>query len=175
MTFMSKKAASRQNAIITLSDHNKQEIEDLKKQKEELIKDFESKKLALQTNLITKQHLLNGVRAEIEEMAEYKELKQNQLDEIKNLEKEITSVRNEQTRMVAELRTDFLKEKADQKKEADYKIATIIKVANREAKSCLSENTAKIKSENANLRAELFEVGVYFLFKTKDLTKFFFF
>ena len=72
MTFMSKKAASRQNAIITLSDHNKQEIEDLKKEKENIIKEFESKKTALQTNLINKQNMLNTVRAEIEEMAEYK-------------------------------------------------------------------------------------------------------
>ena len=48
---MSKKAASRQNAIITLSDHNKQEIEDLKREKENIIKEFEAKKLALQNNL----------------------------------------------------------------------------------------------------------------------------
>jgi hypothetical protein len=72
MTFMSKKAASRQNAIITLSDHNKQEIEDLKREKENIIKEFEAKKLALQNNLINKQNMLNSVRAEIEEMAEYK-------------------------------------------------------------------------------------------------------
>jgi hypothetical protein len=69
---MSKKAASRQNAIITLSDHNKQEIEDLKREKENIIKEFEAKKLALQNNLINKQNMLNSVRAEIEEMAEYK-------------------------------------------------------------------------------------------------------
>lgn len=56
------------------------------------------------------------------------------------------------------MRVEFLKEKADHKKEADNKIATIIKVANREARSCLSENTIKIKTENANLRAELFEL-----------------
>ena len=69
---MSKKAASRQNAIITLSDHNKQEIEDLKKEKENIIKEFETKKSALQNNLINKQSMLNSIRAEIEEMAEYK-------------------------------------------------------------------------------------------------------
>lgn len=72
MTFMSKKAASRQNAIITLSDHNKQEIEDLKRQRDTIIKEFEAKKLALQNNLISKQNMLNQVKAEIEEMAEYK-------------------------------------------------------------------------------------------------------
>ncbi len=41
---MSRKANLRQNSIITLSDQNKQEIENLKIQKEELIKEFETKK-----------------------------------------------------------------------------------------------------------------------------------
>ena len=72
MTFMSKKANSRQNAIITLSDHNKQEIEVIKKEKEQAVGDFEAKKVALQTNLITKQNMLNKVKEEIEEMSEYK-------------------------------------------------------------------------------------------------------
>ncbi|MFN9958461.1 MAG: hypothetical protein ACK55I_35635 [bacterium] len=54
------------------SKHNKQEIEDLKREKENIIKEFEAKKLALQNNLINKQNMLNSVRAEIEEMAEYK-------------------------------------------------------------------------------------------------------
>lgn len=34
----------RQSSIITLSDHNRQEIENLKKQKEEIQKEFEEKK-----------------------------------------------------------------------------------------------------------------------------------
>lgn len=85
-------------------------------------------------------------------------MKKNQLDEIKNLEREITHVRTEQTRVISDLRAEFLKEKQDHKKEADTKIAQIIKVANREARNCLSENTMKIKSENAKLRSELFEL-----------------
>lgn len=42
---MSKKASMRQNAIITLSDQNKKEVEDIKQQRENTIKDFEEKKL----------------------------------------------------------------------------------------------------------------------------------
>lgn len=72
MTFMAKKASSRQNAIITLSDHNKKEIEDIKEEKEKSIAEFEAKKIALQNNLIAKQNTLNKVKEEIDEMAEYK-------------------------------------------------------------------------------------------------------
>ena len=74
MNFMSKKANMRQNSIITLSDHNKQEIESLKEQKENLMKEFETKKQSLQNNLIAKQNLLNKVRQEIEEMSQFKVL-----------------------------------------------------------------------------------------------------
>lgn len=34
----------RQNSIITLTDHNKEEIEKLKQQREEMMKDFEKRK-----------------------------------------------------------------------------------------------------------------------------------
>lgn len=59
---MSKKASSRQNAIITLSDHNKKEIEDIAKEKETSIAEFEAKKIGNFCNedrLIDKQTLMN--------------------------------------------------------------------------------------------------------------------
>ncbi len=47
MNFMSKKANMRQNSIITLSDQNKQEIQNLKEQKETIMKEFETKKQSM--------------------------------------------------------------------------------------------------------------------------------
>ena len=44
MSYMSKKASMRQNSIVTLSDQNKKEIEDISKQKEEMVKIFEEKR-----------------------------------------------------------------------------------------------------------------------------------
>ncbi len=41
---MSRKANMRQNSIITLSDQNKQELENLKIQKEEISREYEAKK-----------------------------------------------------------------------------------------------------------------------------------
>ncbi len=156
MTFMAKKASSRQNVIITLSDHNKKEIEDMKQEKEKCIAEFEAKKISLQNNLIIKQNTLNKVKEEIEEMAEYKELKQKQLDEIKELETEISKVRLEQSKLINGLRAEFFQEKAEHKKSTDQRIAKIVKVANREARECLNKNTIMIKMENQKLRSELF-------------------
>jgi hypothetical protein len=92
-------------------------------------------------------------------------LKQSQLDEIEMLEKDIVEVRKDQTKIISKLRSEFIKEKFDHKKEADQKIATIIRAANKEARECLSENTLKIKQENQRLRAELLEL----INITKDL------
>ncbi len=67
--------------------------------------------------------------------------------------------------MISKLRAEFIKEKFDHKKEADHRIATIVKAANKEARECLSENTIKIKQENQKLRAELLDL----INITKDL------
>jgi hypothetical protein len=47
---MSKKANMRQNSIVTLSDQNKKEIEDIFKQKEQMVKVFEEKKASMKNS-----------------------------------------------------------------------------------------------------------------------------
>ena len=49
----------RQSSIITLSDHNRQEIENLKKQKEEIQKEFEEKKTGKTYSKLFKFKFLN--------------------------------------------------------------------------------------------------------------------
>jgi argininosuccinate lyase len=65
------------------------------------------------------------------------------------------------------LRSEYLRENIEHKREAENRIASIVKVANREARDCLSENTNNIKMENQKLRAELLEL----IQITKDLNK----
>ena len=96
-----------------------------------------------------------------------KELKETQTEEIDLLEKEIEEVRKEQTTIISELRAEFLHEKINYKRDADNRIISIVKAANREARLCLDENTYKIKSENQKLRGEVFEL----IRTTKELNK----
>jgi hypothetical protein len=62
----------RQNSIITLSDQCKKEIDNIKREKEALMKDYDAKKKELHTEFLGKQSALNRLRAEIEEMSQYK-------------------------------------------------------------------------------------------------------
>jgi hypothetical protein len=83
------------------------------------------------------------------------------------LEKEIQEVRLEQTTVISELRSQFLREKNEYKREADDRIVSIVRAANREARECLNENTYQIKVENQKLRGDIFEL----IKLTKDLNK----
>lgn len=89
------------------------------------------------------------------------------MEEIEFLEKEIIEVRKEQTKIISDLRAEFLKEKNEHKKEADNRIMAIVKAANKEARECLTENTLKIKLENQKLRGDLLEL----IERSKELTK----
>jgi hypothetical protein len=72
LNFMSRKANMRQNSIITLSDQCKKEIDDIKREKEALMRDYEARKKELHTEFLAKQTALNRIKAELEEMNQYK-------------------------------------------------------------------------------------------------------
>jgi chromosome segregation ATPase len=164
---MSRKANMRQNSIITLSDQCKKEIDDLRKQKETLMTQYDSKKKELNDEFLGKQSTLNRIKAEIEDMSQFKELKERQTNEIDLLEKEISEARQDQTAVITELRTQFLREKNEFKRDADNRIVSIVRAANREARECLNENTYRIKVENQKLRGDIFEL----IQMTKDLSE----
>ena len=117
--------------------------------------------IALQKTLLEKENLLIRYNKDLDNMEEYKNLKAAQLEEIRLLEEQMNQLRGEQTKTISDLKSQFLKEKADFKREADLKINSVIKVANKEARQCLSENTYKIKYDNQRLRKELLEFIQY--------------
>lgn len=166
MSYMNKKASMRQNSIITLSDQNRKEIEEIQSQKEKVIKDFEEKKEMLKLALIEKQHSLTKINKELENMNEFKQLKIQQTDEIQSLEDEIKKLRAQQQKEISDLKAEFIMEKEKTKEEAEKRIQEVIRAANSEARECLTENTRKIKMDNQQLRKDLLTL----LQNTKALT-----
>jgi hypothetical protein len=166
MSYMNKKASMRQNSIITLSDQNRKEIEEIQYQKEKMIKDFEEKKQILKQALIEKQHALTKLNKELENMDEFKQLKIQQTDEIQSLEDEIKKLRAKQQKEISDLKAEFIVKKEISKQEAEKRIQEVIRAANSEARECLTENTRKIKMDNQQLRKDLLQL----LQNTKALT-----
>ncbi|XP_077980396.1 coiled-coil domain-containing protein 166-like [Glandiceps talaboti] len=158
MSYMSKKTHKRQTTIITLTDQNQKEIEDINKQREEMLKSYEAKKQALRSVLLEKESELAKTRKELDDLEEYKRLQADQVQRIRDLEKEVMRMRGKHTDTIQKLKTQFLTEKREYQHESESKVNELARQANREALHCLNAHTSKIKSENRELRRELMKL-----------------
>ncbi|KAJ8319103.1 hypothetical protein KUTeg_004194 [Tegillarca granosa] len=158
MSYMEKKTSKRQTTIITLSDHNKNEIKNLQLQKQIMEEEFDEKKRILENMLLEKQNMLKKTTEELGELQEYKNLQTEQLTKIKELEKELMQYRSKHSETISQLKAQFLQEKKDFQNDAENRINTLEKKANKEAIQCLTEHTNRIKLENRHLRKELLEL-----------------
>ncbi|XP_064594379.1 coiled-coil domain-containing protein 166-like [Liolophura sinensis] len=155
MSYMEKKTSKRQTTIITLSDHNKQQIKNLEYQKQAMEEEFAERKEELKRLMLEKQHLLEKTQQEINNLQEYKNLQTEQQNKIKELEKEVKHVRAEHSNTIQHLKTKFITEKKSYQLDSDSKIQTLEKAANKEATKCLTDHSERIKAENRELRREL--------------------
>ncbi|XP_002738993.1 coiled-coil domain-containing protein 166-like [Saccoglossus kowalevskii] len=158
MSYMSKKTHKRQTTIITLTDQNQKEIEDINKQKEEMLKEYEEKKQALRNILLEKEAELAKTKKELDDLEEFKRLQADQVQRIKDLEKEVMKMRGKHTDTIQKLKTQFLSEKRNYQQDSESKVNELAKQANREALHCLNEHTSRIKDENRELRRELLKL-----------------
>merc|ERR1711963_170340 len=155
MSYMEKKTSKRQTTIITLSDHNKQEIRNIQLQRQNMEEEFDEKKKSLENLLLEKQHLLEKTNQELGDLQEYKDLQTDQLTKIRDLERQVQQMRAHHTERIQQMKADFLREKKEYQHDSDFRINSLEKKANKEAVQCLTEHTNKIKLENRGLRHEL--------------------
>lgn len=158
MSYMEKKTSKRQTTIISLSDQNSKEIQDIKKEKENMLKQYEEKKAALRAILLEKENMLSRTKQELEDLQEYKNLQREQLSKIRELEKEVMHMRGKHSETIQQLKAKFLKEKKEFQTDSENRIQTMTKQANKEAFQCLNDHTDRIKIENRGLRHELLKL-----------------
>ena len=72
MSYMEKKTHKRQTTIITLSDQNTKEIQDIRDQKEKMLAAYEEKKAKLRAIMLDKEAALAKTKQELDDLAEYK-------------------------------------------------------------------------------------------------------
>ncbi|ESO82029.1 hypothetical protein LOTGIDRAFT_135547, partial [Lottia gigantea] len=158
MSYIEKKTSKRQTTIITLSDHNKQQIQNIKLEKQLMEQEYDDKKQALEGMLLEKQHLLEKTNQELLELQEYKNLQTEQLNKIKELEREVMQMRVKHSEKIQDLKSRFLDEKRQYEEDSTTRIQTLEKKANKEAVQCLTDHTDSIKTENRRLRRELLKL-----------------
>ncbi|CAH3021347.1 unnamed protein product [Porites evermanni] len=158
MSYMAKKTQKRQTTIISLSDSNQQELENIKKQREQMLKEYQDKKQALKQLLLEKEAELALTNSELAELEEYQTLQRDQKAEIARLEQEVHTMRGKHSEAIQKLKSQFLREKRTYQKESDEKIQEMAQQASQATKQCLDEHTRKIKEENGVLRKELLQL-----------------
>ncbi|CAF4622585.1 unnamed protein product, partial [Rotaria sp. Silwood1] len=156
--YMSKKTNIRQAQIVTLTDYHRQEIEEINRDKENMLKEYEKKKEELRSQLLKKEQLLAQTKHELENMGEYKNIQEQQNNEIKRLQEEINRMRGEHVREISNMRLTFQKEVQRQRTEEDAKVQEIRRQADQEAEQFLYDRTLSIQSENLQLRKSLQEL-----------------
>lgn len=72
MSYMEKKTHKRQTTIVTLSDQNTKEIQDIRDQKEKMLAAYEEKKAKLRAIMLEKEAALSKTKQELDDLAEYK-------------------------------------------------------------------------------------------------------
>jgi len=100
----------------------------------------------------------NLLKSKMDSLAEYQELKRNNLKTIKNLEEQVVRIGSSHSETIQQMKAQFLKEKSEYSDLSQEMINALIEEANKKAVKCLDEHASSIKHENRALRTELLEL-----------------
>uniref|UniRef100_UPI00398E689B coiled-coil domain-containing protein 166 n=1 Tax=Pristiophorus japonicus TaxID=55135 RepID=UPI00398E689B len=152
---MAKRTEKRQNQIISLNDQNHKYLEEIREEKEKIMTDFEIQKQELETLQMDKEKELLQLNNDIKELKEYKDLRQEQLARITELDKELMVARANHSQRLHDIKSNFNKDKAEYKQNTKRRVKLLESEANREAVCCLIKHIQSIKVENQQLREVL--------------------
>ncbi|XP_064406247.1 basal body-orientation factor 1-like [Halichondria panicea] len=154
-TYISRKAQKRQTMIVSLNDHNQHELREIQEQREKVIDKYTEEKKALNVQLLRKEEELEVKKDELQALAYFKTLKEEQDEEIMSLERRLETLRFQHEDRVRGMKTKFLKEKKAYEDSIETRIKSMAVEASKEVTEHLKEHTSYIKTENHRLRKEL--------------------
>ncbi|CAM4519493.1 unnamed protein product [Leuciscus chuanchicus] len=154
ISYLSKAAEKRQNAIVTLSDRSHQELEELQRQRRNMQDKHEEKKNELLREILLMENQLAKLNIEIADLKEVKTLQQQQLCCITELQGELTSLQCHHSKTLLALKADFNKKMKSQVQQAEDQMQALIISANKEASHCMMSYTKNVYQENKSLCEE---------------------
>ncbi|XP_056124667.1 BICD family-like cargo adapter 1 [Rhinichthys klamathensis goyatoka] len=155
ISYLSKKAEKRQNAIVTQSDQSHQELEELQRQRQNMQDKHEEKKNELQREILQTENQLAKLNIEIADLKEVKTLQQQQLCCITELERELTSLQCHHSKTLVALKADFNRKMKSQEQQAEYQVQALTISANKEVSHSMMSFTNVVYQENKSLCEEL--------------------
>ncbi|XP_029106312.1 coiled-coil domain-containing protein 166 [Scleropages formosus] len=153
--YMAGKMENRQRAAAALGRHNEDELRRLRKEGEATLERYTEQANELKEEILRKEEELLSLNAEIAELMEFKNLQQEQLGRIAELQNEVVATHLSHSQSLQALKTGFLSEKERYEAQAKQKVHALTLAANREAPSCLMSHAQEVTQENQQLREEL--------------------
>ncbi|XP_075050215.1 LOW QUALITY PROTEIN: coiled-coil domain-containing protein 166 [Mixophyes fleayi] len=155
LLYMSKRSQRRQDAIISLSDQNSRDLEDIRLQKSDLESQFHNEEMKLREQLLKRETELANLGKELKELEPMKELQKEQVSLIKRLEDQVMATRGKHTESLLRVKSSFLREKVQCQQDSEQQLNQLSQKAQEEARKALNEVSRKVNEENLSLRQEL--------------------
>ncbi|XP_018430564.1 PREDICTED: coiled-coil domain-containing protein 166 [Nanorana parkeri] len=155
LLYMGRRSQRRQDAIISLNDQNTRELEDLRRQKEELEAVLGGEEETLRGQLLQREAELAALRRELKEAEPMKEVQREQMSLIRRLEAEVMTSRGKHAHSLLRVKSAFLRHKVACQQDSERHLTQLSLRAHEEARSALHGVSRRVKEENRNLREEL--------------------
>ncbi|XP_054828813.1 coiled-coil domain-containing protein 166-like [Eublepharis macularius] len=155
MGYLAKRAQRRKDAVVSLSEENRQMLREIQQQHQEVLAHFQEQQATLRQQLLHKEAELARLGSELEGLGEIRALQQEQVARIQELQRELAAARKQQVERLQETKAHFLRQKAAYEKEARQQVERLAQQAQEVATQCQQEHGEAVKRQNQELRQEL--------------------
>ncbi|KAM9500088.1 coiled-coil domain-containing protein 166 isoform 1-T1 [Clarias gariepinus] len=155
VSYMSKQAQKREDALAVLSKQREQKLGELSKEREEMVEKHKEQVTELNKEILEKGAELEQLNFEIAEHENVQRLQQQQLGSIAELEQELASARCRHSETLQALKASSLREKERYQVEAKHKVRELTFKVNKEVSVCLLSYLQQVSEENHRLHQEL--------------------
>ncbi|CAH8546394.1 unnamed protein product [Schistosoma turkestanicum] len=154
-SYSEKKNSKRLKNTITLKDYYLFNLNELKRERDEMLAMYARIKDELQDVLLQEKNLLEQTKKELESTADIQLIRQTQEAEIKRLEQEIKNARNCQSIKLQELKDISTERQMELEKEAKIILDGVTKESQKILNKLVVEYVNKICKENGELHKDV--------------------
>ncbi|XP_042319621.1 coiled-coil domain-containing protein 166 [Sceloporus undulatus] len=155
LSYWARRNLRFQNAIISLNDQNRFDLEQIRKEKVQLAAWYTVKEQEVREELLRLEAKICVLDKDIEALRPWQELQAEQLARIRELEKELLAMKVHHSEQMHKVKSRFLQLVAEYEMEAQQKVQALAKLAEKEAVRCLILHTKQIKADSWRLHHDL--------------------
>ncbi|XP_060105240.1 coiled-coil domain-containing protein 166-like [Heteronotia binoei] len=154
-SYLGKRAQKRHDAVVSLSEENRQMLREIRQQHQEMLAHFREQENAVRDELLHKEAELARLSSDLEGLGEIRALQQKQMARIQELQHELAAARKQQVERLQETKAHFLRQKAAYEEDARQQVERLAQQAQEVATLCQREHSEEVKRQNQELRQEL--------------------